>query len=271
MSSSRVHNLEYCYPRDIRGAAYPRNAGEICRQLHEGLWWHRLTSLFLVMSLLCTLLYFVSPDAGSVAILIFLLTILLKVGVLSSKRVRLNYTMDQNWKNFANARMAPFTYLSMCQRVWEVMSSSNGYDRKYNAGCSVQVSRKDVRIVRKLPFPFESNVNGFAIYLCDVRFIFLPDCVYMIKGSSVMALYYEHLKWSIGFTNFVEETPPGDARVVDVTWQYVNKKGGPDRRFRNNPQLSKCLYGEFNVNFANQRRALLLLSNANMAEGIAEL
>ena len=37
---------------------------------------------------------------------------------------------------------------------------------------------------------------------------------------------------------------PGDAKVVDYTWRYVNKSGGPDRRFANNAQLPICLYDE---------------------------
>jgi len=37
---------------------------------------------------------------------------------------------------------------------------------------------------------------------------------------------------------------PSDAQVVGRTWQYVNKKGGPDRRFNNNPEIPIALYEE---------------------------
>lgn len=36
---------------------------------------------------------------------------------------------------------------------------------------------------------------------------------------------------------------PHDAQVVDHTWQFVNKDGGPDRRFSSNYQIPVCLYG----------------------------
>src|SRR5262249_55541386 len=58
-----------------------------------------------------------------------------------------------------------------------------------------------------------------------------------------------------------EESVPSDAPVVDQTWRYVNKTGGPDRRFNSNKQLPICLYGElcfrsgsglnFKLNYSN--------------------
>lgn len=43
------------------------------------------------------------------------------------------------------------------------------------------------------------------------------------------------------------ESVPGDARIIDQTWQYVNKKGGPDKRFKNNRQLPICAYSQLNL------------------------
>ena len=38
------------------------------------------------------------------------------------------------------------------------------------------------------------------------------------------------------------KAPPSDATVVGQTWQYVNKDGGPDRRFAHNPTRTVVLY-----------------------------
>jgi hypothetical protein len=40
---------------------------------------------------------------------------------------------------------------------------------------------------------------------------------------------------------------PPDAVQVDTTWQYVNKRGGPDRRFKNNRRLPVMRYGEVDL------------------------
>ena len=47
-----------------------------------------------------------------------------------------------------------------------------------------------------------------------------------------------------GSTTFIEnEYSPTDAQTVGSTWQYVNKDGGPDRRFNSNRQLPIMNYG----------------------------
>ena len=49
---------------------------------------------------------------------------------------------------------------------------------------------------------------------------------------------YTNLGTQTTVTNFVEkEGVPSDSRVSHYTWQYVNKNGGPDRRFNNNRQF----------------------------------
>jgi hypothetical protein len=45
----------------------------------------------------------------------------------------------------------------------------------------------------------------------------------------------------------IVETVPPDAIVVGQTWKYVNKKGGPDRRFKDNQQLPICLFDEIGM------------------------
>ncbi len=40
---------------------------------------------------------------------------------------------------------------------------------------------------------------------------------------------------------------PGDAKVVDRTWRFVNKTGGPDKRFKDNRELPIALYEEIEL------------------------
>lgn len=49
-----------------------------------------------------------------------------------------------------------------------------------------------------------------------------------------------------------EETPPAEATVVDQTWRYLNRNGGPDRRFNDNRELPIGLYGKIDLR-ASQR------------------
>jgi len=74
---------------------------------------------------------------------------------------------------------------------------------------------------------------------------FLPDRVLVYGPGGVGAVEYRDLSISATPIQFIEEgTVPRDATVVDHTWKYVNKSGGPDRRFSNNFKLPICKYGE---------------------------
>ena len=44
-------------------------------------------------------------------------------------------------------------------------------------------------------------------------------------------------------TMYIEFGTPKDSELVKHTWLYVNKQGGPDRRFNNNPILNGNRYG----------------------------
>jgi len=44
---------------------------------------------------------------------------------------------------------------------------------------------------------------------------------------------------SSSVTRFIEkEAVAGDATIMGNTWKYVNKSGGPERRFNDNPPYS---------------------------------
>lgn len=273
-TSSGAFDLNYRWPQNQGPSAFPREAAAISQRLGAAISLHQTTSIFLILSIVGLLAFLVSKTGGIVATGILVAMIALKIWVVTAKGVRLNYTMDQNWKNYANTRMAPFTYMVKCAQVWEITSSSSHYgqEKKYHAGCGVSINRKKIRIDRKLPFPFKTNVNGYVLNLNNVKFAFLPDCVYAIKGGKCQALSYEQIKWRISMTNFVEnDGAPPDSQVVGQTWQYVNKNGGPDRRFSYNPQYPICRYGELDITFSRMGSTTLQLSGTRMAEGIARL
>jgi hypothetical protein len=59
-----------------------------------------------------------------------------------------------------------------------------------------------------------------------------------------------------------------DSTQVGTTWRYVAKNGGPDRRFNNNRQLPKMLYGELRLSSGSGLNGLFQCS---VPEAAAEL
>ena len=68
------------------------------------------------------------------------------------------------------------------------------------------------------------------------------------KFGGVGSRKYNDMIANFSLTNFVEtEFVPRDAEVVRYTWKYVNKSGGPDKRFKDNRKLPICYYGELRM------------------------
>ena len=71
---------------------------------------------------------------------------------------------------------------------------------------------------------------------------------------------------------FVERNGvPKDAQVVGQTWQYVNKNGTPDQRFKNNKQIPVCLYGQVFLRSSSGLNVELQISNIQNARDFEEL
>ena len=76
---------------------------------------------------------------------------------------------------------------------------------------------------------------------------------------------FGHRKHFAHTTRFIEsEKSSCDASVVGSTWKYVNKSGGPDKRFKDNRELPICLYGEIELKSASGLNTILMFSNADL-------
>jgi hypothetical protein len=84
---------------------------------------------------------------------------------------------------------------------------------------------------------------------------------------------YRHLRANAYRQRFIEGRGrvPRDAQQVDQTWQYVNVKGGPDRRFSNNPILPVMLYGNIDFSSPHGLDWRLQISRPDGAAVVAEM
>lgn len=77
---------------------------------------------------------------------------------------------------------------------------------------------------------------------------FLPDRILIRDGRRYADMPYRGCRITGTATRFIEEgAVPRDAERIGTTWKYVNKGGGPDRRYKNNRQLPVMRYGELTL------------------------
>jgi hypothetical protein len=89
------------------------------------------------------------------------------------------------------------------------------------------------------------NVEVAFVKGTGIALSFMPDRVLVYSFADVGAVSYKELMFDGRVQRFIEDgSVPHDAEVVDKTWKYVNKKGGPDKRFKDNRQLPVVLYEE---------------------------
>ncbi len=157
--------------------------------------------------------------------------------------------------------------LATCSRAWHIEAEGRVRDRKYHAGASNLVRRSQTFIKKTEPPYVKTNVETIAIGVGKQVLHFFPDRILVYAANGVGAVSYPSLEIDVGQTRFIEDgSVPPDATVVDHTWRYVNKQGGPDRRFKNNRKLPICLYDEIGLSSASGLNEAIQVSRCGVAE-----
>lgn len=174
----------------------------------------------------------------------------------------LDYRIDADQQSAVDERMNPLIRITRCAKVWRIMQTSRVIDKKYASGASNTVNRTACKATTKPPFPFKTSLPVASFKAGKETLLFLPDKLLIIQGSKIGALNYSDISSSAHTTRFVEsEAVPGDSQTVGQTWKYVNKSGGPDKRFRDNRQLPICLYGELELTSTSGLNTVIMYSN----------
>ncbi len=191
--------------------------------------------------------------------------IALKAYVKTAGLVDLEYVIDSDQQEEVDRRMEPMLKVTDSEKVWRIMQSSKVIDRKYSAGASSTVRRVACVAGKKAPFPFKANTPAASFKAGKETLVFLPDKLFILQKGKVGALNYSDIQTAAHTTRFVEsEKVPKDASIVGSTWKYVNKSGGPDKRFKNNRELPICLYGEIELKSTSGLNTVLMFSNAEL-------
>lgn len=201
-----------------------------------------------------------------IGIVLFLIGIILKILIYQNWKLDLTYEMDEiNQKKF-NALNEFLCELKNNKKIWQIGSSTRIYNTKYNYGAGNNVSRTSVLLVKKMPWYINHNIDVYCLNLKNEKIFFTPDRMLIFKNiGGVGCRKYNDMFANFSTTNFAEtERVPRDAEIVRYTWRYVNKSGGPDKRFNNNRKIPVCKYGEISLESEDGINILLECSNHNL-------
>ena len=152
-------------------------------------------------------------------------------------------SMDKQYIELENS----FSSLMRCEKIWDITSEEE--NDEYKSSADIILSKEEVKIdIKNIEFirstysalHFE-NKNGGDLYI-------FPTFIYVDSVNDDIEIL-DIRDMSISFKSTInleydEFDIPSDSKIIGTTWQYVNKKGGPDKRFSENYEISEVRYGE---------------------------
>lgn len=189
-----------------------------------------------------------TPTIGVViAIVAIALTILFSVKDSLRKTTVLFFELEPEIETLYQKLHDSFGQLSSSSSKWHVEAEGAVKDRKRNAGATSVIKRTSIALGIGTPPYVKTNVSVPSVPVGKQTLYFFPDKVLIFEENGVGAVSYPNLRISVESTRFIEDgSVPRDAKVVDRTWKYVNKRGGPDKRFKDNRELPIALYEDLN-------------------------
>ncbi|WP_019927615.1 DUF4236 domain-containing protein [Nocardia sp. BMG111209] len=191
------------------------------------------------------------------------------------RTVVLFYDIGDEHYAWFDALVANWAWFTGSHRIWRVLQSgavATTYQYKANSGAAHVLRRVVASASMSGPKQLTTNIAVPSLTADSAALYFLPDRVLVREGKRFSDVSYADLGLQPGRTRFIENTsPPGDAAQVDHTWQYVNVRGGPDRRYKNNRLLPVMLYGTVDLTSAQGLRWHLQVSRADAAAPICQV
>jgi hypothetical protein len=210
---------------------------------------------------------------GQVTIAILALAIVVAAFVCDAlrKTTVIMYDMEPDAVASYQALIDAVKEFGRTSRLWHISSRAEVLDRKYHAGAQQAIKRTPTSTTLGSPPFVKCNVDVPSIEVGKQKLFFLPDRLLVFDAGSVGAVSYSALIVDQGRTQFVEDDGvPSDSRVVGRTWRYVNKSGGPDRRFKDNSEIPICEYETIHLRSATGLNELLHASRVGVASALSK-
>ncbi len=260
---------------DVTGASaeelHPTGSGDLVEQLNAAARRVRLAPW------LCALLFVILVAKPVVGVILLVPGIAAGIWLHLRDQARRSvvafYDVNDDVERWFDRMVAAFEELGTCERVWRINAAGRietTYQYKVNAGASKLVDRADARISFEPPKIMKTNIKAPTVTVGKTSISFLPDRVLLRSGRKFSDAKYSDLQTAAYDERFIEsDRVPRDSQQVDTTWLYVNVKGGPDRRFKNNRQLPIVLYGRLEIASSGGLFWILDLSRARAGKAVA--
>lgn len=186
----------------------------------------------------------------------------------SLKTTVIFYNLDDEIKETYQKLFNAFQELKSCSRAWLINEQENTFENyEIKMKSDVSFIQRSIATINTKGFgQLSTNIFVPSIKTKQYSFYFLPDKIFIFDGSQFEAISYSDIVLVVENTNFIERYDvPSDAFVVDHTWQYANKSGKIDKRFKFNRKIPITHYSKLTFKVLSKDVAITLhLSRAYM-------
>jgi len=159
----------------------------------------------------------------------------------NNQTIRLDYEMSEDARKELEVTNNLLEGIMESDAVWLVTEAE---DLPESSGADMKIISRENISYFKGNDQIETNAETFTLDAGQLKLIFLPDSVFIKKGSKMSALSFNEMKIDLGKMIFLEDQNlPADATVLGKTYEHVNKDGSPDKRYKENPQINLVEYG----------------------------
>lgn len=165
-----------------------------------------------------------------------------------------------------------FHRLSACHQIWDLTAERRKIPGAERSSATHVLERKPTQLsIAQLPFfapDFSAlcwhNANGDDLYLYPGLLLVVHD------ASNFAVIDLKAVKIGYELSRFVErEELPADGQRIDSAWQYSNKDGTPDLRYRENQEYPVMMYGEFRFSTETGLDECFMFSNIDATSGFS--
>lgn len=158
--------------------------------------------------------------------------------------------LSEEEKNAYDEFCRNFENLLTSDKIWKIKCSEKNTQIKSSAQYAVRRTTTSVGVG---VFNYIKSQYDVPIISDEsVQLYFYPKFLIAAKSpSSFSVIPYSSVSLNGYRTRFNEEDPlPTDAKHLGHTWRYVNKSGGPDKRFSDNKRIPVVEYGDLSIKYA---------------------
>lgn len=175
--------------------------------------------------------------------ILLILFCMLSLYVFLYNRVNVEFIYDEHSQEKQSNINSVLEILRNSHRAFEAKEVYSNNNTKYTGGAGESIKGSKFSVKKRRPPFMKINNKCYSVFLNGKKLYFLPNGILVNSLFDLYLLSIKDLRIHLEETMYIEFGTPKDSELIKHTWLYVNKQGGPDRRFKNNLMLNGNRYG----------------------------